>query len=238
MRNEMKLSQTQLAKSLEVSQTTINAWEKNKQSPSIEKLNKLAILFKVDTNYLSGSDYQTLKDIIKITSQEYIYSSSNFLNEETISKITKLLNIKNKIKNNKFKIENQFEENNQLVDIDFQILDLLLVNQKIKFNLFNNDYQKPIYNDENMTTTPNTICSFSQKHLINEILVFTDKQCNELLNFIYHIKKETRILDILNKILFMDKESIEKIYAQILGFEESKNNITNIINNFNGGKNE
>jgi putative transcriptional regulator len=50
LRAEMRISQQQLAESIEVTRATISSIEKGKYNPSLELAFKLAIYFKVDLN--------------------------------------------------------------------------------------------------------------------------------------------------------------------------------------------
>lgn len=49
-----KMSQRELAKQLNVTQTTISNWEKNPEAISGENLKKVALFFKVSTDELLG----------------------------------------------------------------------------------------------------------------------------------------------------------------------------------------
>lgn len=55
-RKERKMSQTELAKLVHVSQQTITAWENNKAEPASSALVNLASVFHVSTDYLLGND--------------------------------------------------------------------------------------------------------------------------------------------------------------------------------------
>lgn len=54
LRKEKRLSQTELAKYLHVSQATVTAWETGRSDPNISALNALADFFNVSTDYLAG----------------------------------------------------------------------------------------------------------------------------------------------------------------------------------------
>ena len=54
IRIDNSLSQRDLAKELGVSQASIARWENGLQTPNIEYLKAIAILFKVTTDYLLG----------------------------------------------------------------------------------------------------------------------------------------------------------------------------------------
>ena len=54
LREEIKLSQLELADKLNMSQQAISAYENNKREPDIETIKKLADFFNVSTDYLLG----------------------------------------------------------------------------------------------------------------------------------------------------------------------------------------
>lgn len=54
LRKQKRMSQTELAKSAGVSQTTVTAWETGKAEPSSSAVSKLADIFNVTTDYLLG----------------------------------------------------------------------------------------------------------------------------------------------------------------------------------------
>ncbi len=58
LRLEKNLSQTELAKILEISQTTVAKWENGERKPSVNALIDIANFFDVSTDYLLGiKDY-------------------------------------------------------------------------------------------------------------------------------------------------------------------------------------
>lgn len=54
LRKQHRLSQTELAKAVHVSQATVTAWETGKAEPSSSALNTLASYFNVSADYLLG----------------------------------------------------------------------------------------------------------------------------------------------------------------------------------------
>ena len=54
LRKEQKLTQTQLAELLFVSQDTISLWELSKSLPDVESIIKMTKIFKVSADYLLG----------------------------------------------------------------------------------------------------------------------------------------------------------------------------------------
>ncbi|SEB38752.1 DNA-binding transcriptional regulator, XRE-family HTH domain [Tenacibaculum sp. MAR_2009_124] len=67
LRKKLNLSQSELAKKVEVSRTIIGNYERNENTPSIEILLKIAKIFNVSVDYLIGegslSSYD--KDVLK-----------------------------------------------------------------------------------------------------------------------------------------------------------------------------
>lgn len=57
IRKQKKLSQKKLAEIANVSQASINYWEKGQRTPSIEAIEKLANALDVPTSQLLGEDY-------------------------------------------------------------------------------------------------------------------------------------------------------------------------------------
>lgn len=56
LRNEKRLSQRDIAKLFNVSQSTYNNWENARTQPSLEQLIALADFFDVSVDYLIGKD--------------------------------------------------------------------------------------------------------------------------------------------------------------------------------------
>jgi len=68
------MSQTELAKSAGVSQTTVTAWETGKAEPSSSAVAKLADIFNVTTDYLLGrpNKHETKKDDVELSDDDVI----------------------------------------------------------------------------------------------------------------------------------------------------------------------
>lgn len=68
------MSQTELAKSAGVSQTTVTAWETGKAEPSSSAVAKLADIFNVTTDYLLGrpDKQETKKDDVELSDDDVI----------------------------------------------------------------------------------------------------------------------------------------------------------------------
>ena len=59
LRNQKRMSQTELSKMLHVSQQTVTKWETGKAEPSSSTVNGLANFFNVSADYLLGRDSDT-----------------------------------------------------------------------------------------------------------------------------------------------------------------------------------
>lgn len=70
LREANNLTQTELAKKLNITRSSVNAWEMGISVPSTTYLVELANLFKVSTDYLLGLPTNNSIDISKLTSKE------------------------------------------------------------------------------------------------------------------------------------------------------------------------
>ena len=72
LRTEKELSQREIAKLLNISQSTYNNWENENTQPSIEQLIALSKLFEVSVDYIIGrnDEYETDKDRLEITGKQ------------------------------------------------------------------------------------------------------------------------------------------------------------------------
>ncbi|MDA3973254.1 helix-turn-helix domain-containing protein [Enterococcus thailandicus] len=70
LRNQHGLTQSELAKKMNVSQQTIGSWEVGRAEPNSDALNKLADLFDVTTDYLLGRnqtpDWANEDDLVEL----------------------------------------------------------------------------------------------------------------------------------------------------------------------------
>ncbi len=83
LRKEKKLTQTELAKRLEIDQTTVSKWELGKALPDTAMLIKLSEFFDVSTDYLlSRSNYYYPDKILQDKSGTTTTSDSLFSSEE------------------------------------------------------------------------------------------------------------------------------------------------------------
>ncbi|MEE1507913.1 MAG: helix-turn-helix transcriptional regulator [Ligilactobacillus ruminis] len=74
LRKQKRMSQTELAKSAGVSQTTVTAWETGKAEPSSSAVSKLADIFNVTNDYLLGrpNKQETKKDDVELSDDDVI----------------------------------------------------------------------------------------------------------------------------------------------------------------------
>ena len=64
LRQQHKLSQSEVARRLNISSSAVSAFEAEQISPSLETLVKLANLYHVSTDYLLGVDYPRDKAVL------------------------------------------------------------------------------------------------------------------------------------------------------------------------------
>ena len=98
LRAQAKLSQSQLANDIKVSQSSIGYWERGEKVPSVDMIQKLADYFQVSADYLIDTEYVTKKKsevdkllneskVIKLVGEvfdpgaEAMLSAYTFLNE-------------------------------------------------------------------------------------------------------------------------------------------------------------
>lgn len=227
------LNQNELAKMLNVSQTTITAWENKKQEPSLDKIKKLAKILNVSEEYLIGIDNQTEQDLINLQNDDYIYSNNNHLSKEEVEKITYLKNKINNIEKENFRNNNEnIYQRNLLKKIELQdkLINIFLDNKSIYQEIININFQKESYNQDNKSIIEKTLCSSQQKFLIEELLKFNEKQCEKLYHYMYHIKKETEKEKLMYKIIFMNNEETNALKSEMLGILEESNEIKKIKN--------
>ena len=64
LRQQNKLSQSEVARRIGVSSSAVSAYEADETSPTLENLIKLANLYRVSTDYLLGVDYPRDKAVL------------------------------------------------------------------------------------------------------------------------------------------------------------------------------
>ena len=95
MRKQKRMSQTELAKSAGVSQTTVTAWENNKAEPSSSAVAQLADIFNVTTDYLLGrpDKQETKKDDVELSDDDVIMTwQGKPLSDEDRELIRRIMN--------------------------------------------------------------------------------------------------------------------------------------------------
>lgn len=70
LREENNLTQSALAKKLNVTRSSVNAWEMGISIPSTALLVELAKLFQVSTDYLLGLEHKATLDISSLNDEE------------------------------------------------------------------------------------------------------------------------------------------------------------------------
>ena len=95
LRKQKRMSQTELAKSAGVSQTTVTAWETGKAEPSSSAVSKLADIFNVTTDYLLGrpNKQETKKDDVELSDDDVIMTwQGKPLSDEDRELIRRIMN--------------------------------------------------------------------------------------------------------------------------------------------------
>lgn len=84
LRKQKRMSQTELAKMLAVSQTTVTAWETGKAEPSSSAITSLADYFDVTTDYLLGRPDKKEKKSVELSDDDVImtYQGKELSNED------------------------------------------------------------------------------------------------------------------------------------------------------------
>lgn len=93
LRKEKRVSQTELAKIVGVSQTTVTAWETGKAEPSSSAVSNLADYFNVTTDYLLGRpEKKKEKQNVELTDDDIIMTyQGKELSEEDREIIKRLI---------------------------------------------------------------------------------------------------------------------------------------------------
>ena len=71
LREKKKLSQTQVAKRLEVTRSSISGYENNIAVPSVDILRQLALLYGTSADYILGLDNRSCFVLDGLTSREF-----------------------------------------------------------------------------------------------------------------------------------------------------------------------
>ena len=94
LRKQKRMSQTELAKILHVSQQTVTAWETGKAEPSSSAVSNLADYFNVTTDYLLGRpEKKKGKQNVELTDDDIIMTyQGKELSDEDREIIKRLMN--------------------------------------------------------------------------------------------------------------------------------------------------
>lgn len=95
LRKQKRMSQTELAKIIHVSQQTVTAWETGKAEPSSSAVSNLADYFNVTTDYLLGRPEQKQKKTDKLTVEEALSHVMSYdgkkIHEDDIGPLTEII---------------------------------------------------------------------------------------------------------------------------------------------------
>lgn len=70
LREENRLTQSELAKKLGITRSSVNAWEMGISVPSTQYIVELALLYRVSTDYLLGQDKRATLDISGLAEED------------------------------------------------------------------------------------------------------------------------------------------------------------------------
>ena len=90
LREQRGLTQTELAKLLGITRSSVNAWEMGISIPSTQYIVELSLIFKVSTDYLLGVDKSASIDVSGLDEKDI----------EVVHNLVEHLRNKNKQKNN------------------------------------------------------------------------------------------------------------------------------------------
>ena len=76
LREDIGLTQSELAKKLGITRSSVNAWEMGISTPSTQYIVELSTIFKVSTDYLLGMNTLSSIDVSGLSDEdiEFIYS--------------------------------------------------------------------------------------------------------------------------------------------------------------------
>lgn len=87
LRESNNLTQTQLAKKLGITRSSVNAWEMGISVPSTQYIVDLAKYFKVSTDYILGVNSTSTISLVNLTEKDIdiIYQLANNLREKNLT---------------------------------------------------------------------------------------------------------------------------------------------------------
>ena len=191
LRTEKKITQKKLAEILDVSQTTINAWESGRQEPSLGKIFLLSKLFNITPDYLYGFDNETKKYLNFIKNEKYLLSEDSPLTEEDKLQISDIFA---EIKSNMQKL-NKTQNDNYLYFTLFLEEDLdsiILKYKKHRDFLLNINYKQTENHDiinnniieQNTDIIKLTTLEPEVSTIIKKIIKMNDIQKAQTINFV------------------------------------------------------
>lgn len=202
LRIEADYSQKKLGEFLNVTQTTINAWEKGRQQPSWQKIYLLAKLYNVNTDYLYGIDHDTQTYLKKIKQKDFLLSETSPLSEDCkiiiedkFAEIEKYKKTYNETQNEDYLYYSLFAEE--------QIDSILLEYREFQIGIFN---ISPKRNADELPghEVPYTLnrVEFSEKQLevIENIKDLTDEDCLRVDAYIEGLKQGKQNQEVIRKL--------------------------------------
>lgn len=84
LRERVNLTQSELAKRLNITRSSVNAWEMGISAPSTQYLVELSEIFKVPTDYILGVGAQNYVNIDSLTDEQVkiLYSLLQYFNRD------------------------------------------------------------------------------------------------------------------------------------------------------------
>lgn len=84
LRQRAELTQSELAKKLNITRSSVNAWEMGISIPSTQYIVELAQIFKVSTDYILGMSNDNIINIASLTEEQtkIIFSLIKYFNNE------------------------------------------------------------------------------------------------------------------------------------------------------------
>lgn len=210
LREQNNITQEELAKVVGVSQTTINAWEKGRQEPSLERSYFLIKYFNVNFDYLYGNDFETQQYISYIKNEKYITDNKSPFTEEDRKFLIDLTAEKINYEKD-YKQTKETKYITYLFFVENSIDSVLLKYKEIKNNIININFKKSIKEvntfqtlNSNYILENNKIEAQEQQELIRIIQNLTPQNCKRVKDFITGIliaeeEKQNTIQNILKK---------------------------------------
>lgn len=188
LRKENNYTQKQLADILNVTQTTIYAWETFKQRPSFEHIETLAKLFNIEAEYFYGHDARTSELIQKINNTDFILNSNNYSKEiqekalENLEKQNRLL-LKLKSCKTELPIEDQLSVFIEIDKLNKEYWNLLISQEDLTF-IFDQPFVNSIIKVD-LTDFP-----YLKYDIIKNLKYLDQSDCEKVLGYISALKEQ------------------------------------------------